>query len=106
MITKEIALSLEYRATLHHVREKNSDGSPVRCRVNGKCKTWVTRPNDFQLPVKHGLRDCFYITPANAQDWVEPVKDESVLMTIRVVGIAANDGKALARLKRAVKRAK
>ena len=71
MITKEIALSLEYRATLHHVREKNSDGSPVRCRVNGKCKTWVTRPNDFQLPVKHGLRDCFYLTPRNAAEWSE-----------------------------------
>ena len=71
MITKEIALSLEYRATLYHVREKNSDGSPVRCRVNGKCKTWVTRPNDFQLPVKHGLKHCFYITPRNAADWSE-----------------------------------
>ena len=71
MITKEIALSLEYRATLHHVREKNSDGSPVRCRVNGKCKTWKTRPNDFQLPVKHGLKHCFYITPRNAADWSE-----------------------------------
>lgn len=47
----------------------NSDGTPVRCRRNGKLKTWKTRPGCFQLPVKYGLRECFYLTPDNIADW-------------------------------------
>jgi len=69
MITKEIATQLNYRNELHHKTLTNSDKTPTRCRVNGTCKTWKTRPNDFRLPVKHGLRDCFYITPENADEW-------------------------------------
>lgn len=61
MITKELALTLPYNATLHHKTKKNKDGSPVRCRINGKVKIWKTRPNDFKLPVKYGLYECFYI---------------------------------------------
>ena len=70
MITKEIAESLSYRDILHHVRYNNADNTPMRCRVNGKIKTWKTRPDDFRLPVKYGLRICFYITPENAHEWV------------------------------------
>lgn len=67
MITKEQAVSA---AILHHVSLKGSDKQPVRCRVNGACKTWKTRPDDWRLPVKHGLRNCFYISPHyNASDW-------------------------------------
>ena len=70
MITKKIATDSNYRGEFHHVTEKNSDGSPVRCRVNGACKVWKTRPDEFRLPVKHGLRNCFYITQDNASEWV------------------------------------
>lgn len=38
----------------------------VRWRANGKCKVWVTRPDEFRLPVKFGLRDYDYITEENA----------------------------------------
>lgn len=69
MITKEIAVNAMIYQTFHHVSLKNADGTPVRCRVNGACKTWKTRPGDFRLPVKHGLKQCFYITPANAGEW-------------------------------------
>lgn len=69
MITKRIAISARYRQEFHHVTFKNADKTPVRCRVNGKCKIWKTRPKDFRLPVKHGLKDCFYITPENAKEW-------------------------------------
>ena len=73
MITKEIALSLHSGQTLHHKTVKMADGkTPMRVRVNGKCKTWKTRPDDFKLPVKHGLRDCGYIDNfdfRNAADW-------------------------------------
>jgi hypothetical protein len=72
MITKEIAVSARYRDEFHHVTLKNSDGTPTRCRVNGKCQTWVRKPEAFRLPVKHGLKTCFYITELNAHEWVKP----------------------------------
>lgn len=53
-----------------HVKLKNRDGTPVRCRVNGRCKTWKTRPGDFRLPTCYGLRGYFAITPSNAHEWV------------------------------------
>lgn len=52
-----------------HRTDRNFDCSPVRCRANGKVKLWKTRPTEFRLPVKYGLRECFYITPHNAHDW-------------------------------------
>ncbi len=35
------------------------------CKVNGSLKTWKTRPNDFRLPVKHGMRGYGEVTPEN-----------------------------------------
>jgi len=70
MITKEIAIALRGRTVLHHVTKKNSDNTPMRVRVNGKCKTWVTRPNEFRLPVKYGLYECGYIDQDNAASFV------------------------------------
>lgn len=37
-----------------------------RWRSNGACKTWVTRPDEFRLPIKFGLRSYDYITERNA----------------------------------------
>ena len=69
MITKEQAVSASYRDILYHVQFKNKDGSRTRCRVNGKCKTWKTKPKKFKLPVKYGMYECFYITEDNAEQW-------------------------------------
>ena len=69
MITKQVAVESEYRQEFHHVSLKNADGTPVRCRVNGKCKVWKTRPQEFRLPVKYGMYECFYITQDNANEW-------------------------------------
>ena len=59
-----------------HVSQTNSDRTPVRARRNGKTKTWKTRPDRFKIPVKYGLRECFYIQnfaddkqPATADEW-------------------------------------
>ena len=71
MLTKEQAISADHGATFHHKWEKNSDGTPVRCRKNGQCKTWKREPEKFRLPVKYGLRDCFYISERNAEEWSE-----------------------------------
>lgn len=67
MITKSQAM---WCGTFYHRTERNADGTAVRCRANGKCQTWKTRPDDFRLPVKYGLKFCFYITPVNAADWL------------------------------------
>lgn len=70
MVTKEQAMTAR---NFEHVSLKNADGTPVRCRANGACKTWVTRPDDFRLPVKYGLKTCFYIEGGacgNAHEWV------------------------------------
>lgn len=63
MVTKEQAMNARWRDEFEHTILK------VRCRVNGACKTWKTRPNEYRLPVKYGLRDCFYIDESNASEW-------------------------------------
>jgi hypothetical protein len=40
---------------------------PVRWRRNGKTQTWKTRPTEFKIPVKYGLRTYDYITQDNAK---------------------------------------
>lgn len=70
MITYEQAIALRSGQTLYHVTEKNADGkTAMRVRVTGKVHTWKTRPGEFKVPVKHGLRTSGYITPANAANW-------------------------------------
>jgi hypothetical protein len=70
MITKELAAGFYRGKTIYHKTARNADGSAKRCRVNGKLKTWKTRPTEWQLPVKHGLWDFFYISQANAGEWL------------------------------------
>jgi hypothetical protein len=69
MITKAIAVASRHGQVFYHTQQRNADGSAKRCRVSGKCKVWVTRPDEFRLPVKHGMWDCFYITEVNAGEW-------------------------------------
>ena len=68
-MTREQLAALPHGATLHHKTLKNSDGSPLRARVNGVLRTWKRDPSRFQLPMKHGLKQCFYITAENANEW-------------------------------------
>lgn len=74
MITKEIALAATYRQEFTHKTLKDSRKNPLRARVNGKCVVWkgltpAHSASDFKLPMKYGLKECFYITPENAGDW-------------------------------------
>lgn len=66
MLTFDQALTA---GNFEHVTLKNADKTPLRARRNGKTKTWKTRPNEFRIPAKHGLKECFYITNENASDW-------------------------------------
>lgn len=79
MITKEQAMtgSRFYHTTLRYKRRGKDTNEPIECRANGKCKTWKTRPNEFRLPVKYGMKECFYITQDNAHEWCA-TKDEAV----------------------------
>lgn len=62
-------MGLKHGQVLEHVTLKNRDNTPLRCRVNGKVKTWVTKPNDWRLPVKFGLKTYFYINDSNGFEW-------------------------------------
>ena len=66
MLTKDQAITARQFA---HVSMKDSRGDPLRCRSNGKCQVWKTRPDEFKLPVKYGLYQYFYITNDNANEW-------------------------------------
>lgn len=68
-MTKDQAMSLSRGTRLNHVSAKQSNGRPKQCRVNGACKTWKTRPDEFSLPVKQNLNDFGYITEQNAEFW-------------------------------------
>ncbi len=69
-MTRNDAMTARHAQVFYHVKARNADGSAARCRVNGACKTWKTRPTEFRLPVKYGLKACFYITERNAADWL------------------------------------
>ncbi len=70
MTTRAEAIDARHGKIFHHVSANNADGSPLRCRANGKCKTWKRSPDRFRLPVKHGLYNYFYIDETNADEWL------------------------------------
>lgn len=69
MVTKEIAAAASHGTKFYHVGARNADGTPVRCRVMGKCQTWKRQPEKFKLPVKRGMYESFYITETNGEQW-------------------------------------
>ena len=62
MITLDQAKNLKYGDILYHVINRNADNTPQRWRVNGKVKTWKTRPDEVRIPLKHGLYSYDYLT--------------------------------------------
>ena len=66
MITKEKALKLRHGDTIYELGEANAIGTPKRWSVNGAIKLWKTRPKEFKVPIKHGLRTHDYLTHENA----------------------------------------
>jgi hypothetical protein len=61
-LTLKQAKELERGDMLYHRTHSNSDGTPMRWRVNGKPKTWKRNPERVQVPVKHGMYDYDYVT--------------------------------------------
>lgn len=64
-LTLEEAKALRTGTTIYMINHTNRDGSPVRWKVNGAVKTWKTKPDLVQVPLKHGLRDYGYLTQDN-----------------------------------------
>lgn len=79
-INKDIARGLHLGQTIYH-RAQVTQAGAVRAKVTGQCKTWKRATfdhpeGDFRLPVKHGLYESFYITPANGNDWSDQNPDD------------------------------
>ena len=70
------AKKLRQGQTVYIKGEYNSDGTAMRCRVNGKIQTCKTRPNDVKVPIKRGLYEFGYITSRNLTNFTstEPAK--------------------------------
>ena len=71
-MTKDQLTDLQLGDILHHKTLRNADGTPLRARVNGKMRTWKRDPGRFQLPMKYGLRHCFYIDQWSSCQWELP----------------------------------
>jgi hypothetical protein len=84
VITKEMAMSLPIGTTLYHKTLRNADGSTMRARINGKCKTWKRRPDDYHLPMKYGYKGRgFYVgIPCHTQFGAESVTNPSNWSTV------------------------
>src|ERR1039457_2239385 len=65
-----ITLANANSSMFYHVALRNADGSALRARANGRVKLWKTRPLEFRIPVKYGLKQCFYIDNNNAHQWL------------------------------------
>jgi len=74
-----------YSKDLFHKYYLNVDGTALRARVNGAVKTWVTRPDEFRIPFKHGFKTYGYINQDNAHEWttVEPAPIPAKVMRER-----------------------
>ncbi len=67
MLTKEQAVTA---GRFHHVsRNQGRNGECLRVRRNGATQTWVTRPTEWRIPIKWGMRDYSQIYDHNAAEW-------------------------------------
>jgi hypothetical protein len=79
MVTKTQAVAATHGAEFHYTGKHDCariigarGGVTIRVtrvRPSGKCKTWITRPYAFKLPVKFGLYESAYITNDDAGNW-------------------------------------
>jgi len=69
-LSREVVDTLRPGQILLHTVITNADGTPLRARVNGRTQLWKTRPQDFKVPMKYGLRHCFYITEQTGHSWI------------------------------------
>ena len=44
------------------VYARDACGCLLRCKVNGRVKTWKRYPKIYDIPMKYGLSSCFHAT--------------------------------------------
>ncbi len=66
-ITPEVAMTAN--RFYHRTQKYARSDEPLQARRNGRTRVWKRRPGYFEIPVKYGLKQCFYITPENAAEW-------------------------------------
>lgn len=64
-VTLEDLKSATYGQHFVYTGKHDSTGRFLRVRVNGKPKTWKTRPNEVRVPWKYGLYEYGAITHAH-----------------------------------------
>ena len=64
-----VAASEQWGRVVFHYAPACTEKRVERWRTNGAVKLWKTRPSEFRLPVKFGLRGYSYITDLNADDF-------------------------------------
>ena len=76
MITKEQAMTAQNfheNGCSRIIGPKGGKKVTVRSwRRNGKTKVWVTRSEEFSVPIKFGLKACDYLTQDNANHFHLP----------------------------------
>jgi len=89
-VTKDqaiVAVEFHYGTCQNHIGIRGGKTlQQIRFRRNGKTKTWVTRPDEFRVPIKHGLREYGYITQTNAKDFHTAEQCEIVDISVCTVG--------------------
>ena len=72
-LTASDVLTANRNDTLYkHFHENDShrpDGTCYEHRPNGRLQTWKTRPTEFRLPIKYGLRSYSHIDEYNVGDF-------------------------------------
>lgn len=67
---KALVIKLPYGTYLHYEPACGPDRTE-RWRINGQAKTWKSpsRQHEFRIPIKHGLRDYYYLTDTNVKEF-------------------------------------
>lgn len=68
-MTKEEAQKAKHGDSIFCGNLQGRDKRPIRVKVSGKCVTYKTRPEYFQLPVQYKNVTDFFVTPDNADNW-------------------------------------
>ena len=76
-MTFEQAKELRYKQILYCNYHNDCKGNPSKIRVNGKTKLWKRTPDKIQVPVIYGLKDYFYITESNLNNFFLTI-DEAI----------------------------
>lgn len=57
----------------HHVWVLTGHGDARRCKVNGKVRRWLRKPNRVEVPLKYGLYEYFTLTEDDIDRLLIPV---------------------------------